>query len=166
MAIEQDPSWQEKSDKAGLEGMKTARAVAMLSYRNYQTYLATQQDPDDSKLDNFRACTYQSYQGEKMAKRFNAFSYWYLSKAMDSQNIGRGRGEIEAILGEIQIPCLYIGLSSDILFPIEEQKFLAKHTPNAHYSEIDSLYGHDGFLIESTQLTEVVNQYFEQIATI
>ncbi|BDC97915.1 homoserine O-acetyltransferase family protein [Persicobacter psychrovividus] len=166
MAIEQDPSWQERQPEAGLSGLKTARAVAMLSYRNYQTYLATQQDPDDDKLENFRACSYQEYQGEKLVKRFNAFSYWYLSKAMDSQNIGRKRGTLEAVLSAINIPCLYIGLSSDILFPIEEQQFLAKHTPQAHYSEIDSLYGHDGFLIESVQLTEAITKYYESISVL
>ncbi|MCU0389556.1 MAG: alpha/beta fold hydrolase, partial [Thermoflexibacter sp.] len=55
-----------------------------------------------------------------------------------------------------------IGITSDILFPPSEQQFLAKHIPNAQYVEIDSPYGHNGFLVETTKITEVLKAFFER----
>src|SRR5690606_25246986 len=106
MAIRQDPSWATDTEAAGREGLKTARAIAMLSYRHYDTYAATQQEKDESALDNFRAASYQVYQGEKLAKRFNAYTYFLLSKAMDSHDVGRGRGGLEKALAQLKTRCL------------------------------------------------------------
>jgi len=159
MAIENDPSWKLNTEKAGLEGMKTARSIALLTYRNYRTYQEKQLDPDDHFIKEFKASTYQRYQGLKLARRFNAFSYWHLSKSMDSHNIGRNRGGVLEALKKITCPCLVIGISSDILFPIEEQEFLYKNLPNAQLAVLDSLYGHDGFLIETPILSRVLKDY-------
>lgn len=93
MAIENDPTWKNNEATAGINGMKTARSFALLSYRNYGIYKDSQDDTRDEKTDDYRASSYQRYQGEKLAKRFNAFTYWYLSKAMDSHHVGRQRGE-------------------------------------------------------------------------
>ena len=84
MAIEADPTWENESADAGQAGMAAARAVALLSYRNYHTYQHSQSEDDHEKSDDFKASSYQKYQGEKLVKRFNVHSYWYLSKAMDS----------------------------------------------------------------------------------
>jgi len=75
-AISTDSSWNENNDNAGLNGMKVARSIALLSYRHYYTYEKTQTDSDFNKISDFKAASYQDYQGEKLAKRFNAFSYW------------------------------------------------------------------------------------------
>jgi homoserine O-acetyltransferase/O-succinyltransferase len=158
MAIEADFTWESSIDEAGSEGMKAARAIALLSYRNYQTYGKTQVS-DNEAIDKFRASTYQQYQGKKLVDRFNAYSYWTLSKAMDSHNVGRGRGSQEAALGLIQARTLIVGIHSDILFPIQEQQFLAKNIPNAQFVEIDSIYGHDGFLIEYEQISKVLGEF-------
>jgi len=91
LAIEADQSWKENKDNAGQFGLIAARSVALLSYRTSSGYDSTQQDLSE-KLDNFNASSYQRYQGNKLVKRFNAFSYWLLSKAMDSHNVGRNRG--------------------------------------------------------------------------
>ena len=155
MAIASDPSWIERHPKAGMNGMKVARSIALLSYRNYATYGRTQ-SRDEGQVDFFRATTYQNYQGEKLGKRFNAFSYWTLSKMFDSHDVGRGRGRVEESLKAIKAKTLVIGISSDVLFPPEEQEFLAKHIPNAQYALIDSMYGHDGFLIEFEAMTETI----------
>ncbi|MCS6821124.1 MAG: homoserine O-acetyltransferase [Microscillaceae bacterium] len=159
MAIATDATWQTDSPQAGINGMKTARSIALLSYRNYNTYQHTQTEPNSEKLENFRASSYQNYQGEKLAKRFDAFAYWTLSKAMDSHNVGRGRGSIEQALAKIKAKTLCIGISSDILFPPTEQQFLAQHIPHATYKEIHSLYGHDGFLLEYEALTRLLNEF-------
>jgi homoserine O-acetyltransferase/O-succinyltransferase len=159
MAIVNDPTWKEKSPTAGLEGMKTARSLALLSYRNYDAYQITQPETDENKLDDFKASSYQQYQGEKLAKRFHAFSYWTLSKAMDSHNIARNRGTIEQALKGVKSETLVLGIKTDILFPIEEQKLMAEHIPHAVFEEIDSAYGHDGFLIENEKITQALKKF-------
>src|SRR3546814_14526717 len=113
--------------------MKTARATAMLSYRNYKADERTQTDEDRSRLDDYRASSYQQYQGQKLVNRFNAYSYWTLSRTMDTHDIGRGRGGAGKALQGIKDRTLVIGISSDVLFPVTEQDFLARHIPGAHY---------------------------------
>jgi homoserine O-acetyltransferase len=162
MAIRQDLTWELSTDTAGLSGMKIARAMALISYRNYTTYKSTQSEEDVEKTENYKACSYQAYQGEKLARRFNAFSYWYLSKAMDTHNIGRGRISVEKALERITANSLFIGMDSDILFPIEEQKYLASNVAKGEFSMIDSIYGHDGFLIETEKLTHVIQSFYKR----
>ena len=161
MAIEADASWKESNDKAGMGGMKAARAVGLLSYRNYDCYLAKQHETSDEAYDHFKASSYQNYQGFKMQQRFNAFSYWIISKAMDSQNVGRGRGGVEKALKRIKAKSLFLGIESDILFPTIEQKYLANHVDGAIYNEIDSVYGHDGFLLEFDKLMQTINRFYD-----
>ncbi len=160
MAIEMDPTWPEENEDAGLEGLKVARAAALLSYRSYHTYQQTQAEQHSGNLGPLRASSYQRYQGDKLASRFNAFSYWYLTKMMDSHDIGRNRGSAEEVLGWIRAKTLVIGISSDLLFPTEEQIFLAKHIPEAEYAEIESLYGHDGFLIENDKISQLIRPFY------
>ena len=157
MAIALDPTWQLNYPKAGLNGLKAARAMAMLSYRSYECYANTQQEHDTGKTDNYKASAYQRYQGEKLADRFNAYSYWCLSKAMDAHHVGRDRGGISSALQKIKAQVTIIGIASDQLFPLAEQRLLAMHIRGAQYIEIDSVYGHDGFLTEINQLSFVLN---------
>jgi homoserine O-acetyltransferase len=138
--------------------------VGLLSYRNYVCYEAKQHEISDEKFDNFKASSYQNYQGEKMKKRFNAYSYWVISKAMDSQNVGRNRGGLEKALKRIKAKSLFLGIDNDILFPTVEQKFLAEKVSGAVYAEIDSIYGHDGFLLEFEKLTSVINNFYSNAA--
>ncbi|WP_439879804.1 homoserine O-acetyltransferase family protein [Pontibacter sp. MBLB2868] len=161
MAIRLDPTWAEYSKTAGLEGLKTARAIAMLSYRHYNTYEQTQQEPGNSITDNFRASTYQEYQGEKLAGRFNAYTYWLLSKVMDSHNIGRGRGGIVKALAHLKAKTLFVGVDSDLLFPVQEQQYLHEQVPGSAFYLIKSDYGHDGFLVECDQLTKAISTFYE-----
>jgi homoserine O-acetyltransferase/O-succinyltransferase len=159
MAIEADYSWKYSHTQAGMLGLKAARAIALISYRNQFTYNQTQKEEDLDKTDHFKASSYQQYQGEKLMRRFNAFAYWTLSKAMDSHQVARNRETIEIALGAIKAKTTVIGISSDILFPVDEQKFLAKHIPNAIYHEIDSFYGHDGFLLEFEAISKVIQKH-------
>lgn len=158
MAIETDPTWKDFSDNAGAKGLKTARSVGMLTYRNYDAFVKAQTD-DGEKTDHFKASSYIHYQGEKLVKRFNAYSYWLLAKAMDSHNVARGRGEMEKVLKSINARTLVIGITSDILCPIAEQQFLVKHLSNAIFKEMDSSYGHDGFLIEWEKLGQLIGDF-------
>lgn len=160
LAIKSDRSWYNNAKDAGIKGLKAARAIALLSYRNYNTYKVTQSDDKSENLGNLKASSYQNYQGEKLVNRFNTYSYWYLTKAMDSHNVGRNRNGIKNALKEINAKTLVIGISSDILFPVDEQKTIAKFIPNAAYTEIDSLYGHDGFLIETEKITNEILKHY------
>ncbi len=157
MAIALDPTWKLNYPKAGINGLKAARAMAMLSYRSYECYASSQRESDREKLDDYKASCYQRYQGDKLADRFNAYSYWHLSKAMDSHHVGRGRGGISEALRKIKARVTIIGIASDVLFPLEEQRLLAMHIRGAQYIEIDSTYGHDRFLTEVDQLSFVLN---------
>jgi homoserine O-acetyltransferase len=159
-AIENDPTWKEQQVDAGLEGMKTARSIALLSYRSYDTYRLTQKIISDNLFSKERdAESYQNYQGEKLAKRFNAFSYYFLSKGMDAHNVGRNRESAEKALEKIQAKALVIGISSDNLFPLPEQEFLAAHIQHSEYRAIYSPYGHDGFLLEYEQIEEAIKTF-------
>lgn len=156
MAIAADPSLYEDGDNAGGKGLEAARAIAMLSYRSYRSYRHTQSEDTHEKFDGFRASSYQQYQGLKLRRRFDPWSYLSLSKSMDSHNLGRGRESVEAALATIRAQALIIGIESDILFPVEEQIAIADGIPCARLEIIDSLYGHDGFLIEYEKIDALV----------
>jgi homoserine O-acetyltransferase len=96
LAIEADVTYHENRPGGGDAGLAAARAVALLSYRGYDAYGNTQTEPDDSRLRDFRASSYQRYQGNKLVARFDAYSYVTLSRAMDSHHLGRGRGNVAA----------------------------------------------------------------------
>ena len=159
----------------GQKGMGAARTVALISYRSCKGYNSTQQDPDSNSLWEHKASSYQRYQGEKLEKRFNAYSYLSMVNLFDSHNVGRGRGGVEKALAKIKAKVLCIGIDSDILFPCSEQKFIAEHTGcgdreiknvnNRHskFIKIKSDFGHDGFLLEYKQIQEAIGKTFKNI---
>lgn len=159
MAIESDQSWAEKLDDAGINGMKAARAVGMVIYRNYLCYEEFQPDDKDT-LTEFRSASYQRYQGEKLANRFNAFSYYRLLDSLDTHNVGRDRGGIEKALSSIQSKTVIVNINTDLLYPAVEQQNIVNAIPNAIYESIDSVYGHDGFLVETEKLTDLYIKHF------
>jgi homoserine O-acetyltransferase len=163
LAIEADSSFGEASDHAGQKGLKAARAIAMLTYRNYSTYAITQADSDPEKLNGFRASSYIEHQGNKLVKRFNAYSYWTLSRAMDTHNLARGRAERpQQVLEGFKQKTLVIGISNDLLCPLEELQLIANHIPGAAFHVIESLYGHDGFLTEHVLISSILGDWLEK----
>ncbi|HEX9511375.1 MAG TPA: homoserine O-acetyltransferase [Puia sp.] len=177
MAIEADNTWKERREDAGLAGMSAARATALLSYRDYAAYEALQPRPDGflsemgtdagpgtgsaGTILRNGAASYQRYQGEKLARRFNAFSYYMLSLSMDSHDVGRGRGGLAKALQGVRARTLVISIETDILFPRSEQQLLASCIPGAGYRLIHSLYGHDGFLLEYAQIERLIRDFVE-----
>jgi homoserine O-acetyltransferase len=102
MALFSDPSFEEQNSiSGGAKGLETARAIALLSYRSYKGYKLTQSEEDCDKLFAEKACSYQKYQGKKLKDRFNAYSYYTLTKSIDSHNVGRERGGVEKALSQI-----------------------------------------------------------------
>lgn len=159
LALQCDDSFDSENELGGQKGLLAARSIAMLSYRSYSGYKSTQSEDDLEKIDTFKASSYQRYQGQKLVNRFNAYSYWTLTKMMDSHNIGRMRGSCEIALNKISAKTLVIGISSDILFPIEEQEYLATHINNVKLEIIDSMFGHDGFLVETKKLEKIITEF-------
>lgn len=163
MAIEADASWLKPQPDAGMDGMRAARATALLSYRSYQAFAKTQSPLDgQNPWQNQQAASYQRYQGEKLAGRFNAWSYWYLSKSMDSHDIGRGRNGILKALTAVKADTLVISIESDILFPVNEQFLIANGIDRSKHVVIQSAFGHDGFLIETNQLSAVIGEFLDE----
>jgi homoserine O-acetyltransferase len=161
MAIEADGSWGTDRDDAGLEGMKAARSMALLSYRHYGAYAKTQSPKAGDDPFLLRAVSYQRYQGEKLARRFNAYSYHALTKIMDSQDLSRGCGSVEEALASVKATTLVLGIETDLLFPPAEQQRIAKGIPNGQYAGIDSLWGHDGFLLEMDSLCMLIGNFLK-----
>lgn len=162
LSIEADCTWNSNTPSAGAKGLKAARAIGMLTYRNYAIMVQTQSDDDVEKTDGFKAASYIQYQGDKLVNRFNAISYWLLTKAMDSHHIGRGRQKsTKAMLQQIKQPTLVIGVSSDILCPVMEQEMITDNLPQAKLVIIDSDYGHDGFMVESQSISNYLTVWLK-----
>lgn len=159
LAIYADKTYYNKTPDGGRKGLVAARSIAMLSYRTYRGYELRQSEDSNIKLSDFKAASYQRYQGKKLADRFDAYSYITLSHAMDAHNVGRGRNSVKAALAQIHAKSLVVSISSDVIFPPHEQAFLTEHIPSAVTAEIHSDFGHDGFLVEEEQLIKVINKF-------
>ena len=156
LAIKADQTFGEPD--GGKAGLKAARGVALLTYRTSSAYIAQQTDTDD-RVDDFKAASYIRYQGDKLVKRFNAISFYYLSKCLDTHHIGRNRGGEDKALKLITVNTLLIGVSSDFLIPPSLTEEMANYIPTSVYKEIDSEFGHDGFLVETGKLTAVISNF-------
>ena len=158
MALEADPTFREARDlSGGAAGLKCARAQALISYRCFEGYALTQSEEDPDALFAGRAASYERYQGEKLVRRaFDAYSYYTLCHALDSHNVGRGRGGAEAALARIKARTTVVSIDTDSLFPPQESSVWARWIPGADYFEISSRFGHDGFLLETARLTAIL----------
>jgi homoserine O-acetyltransferase len=165
LAIESDQTFADGKPGGGARGLKAARSVGLLSYRTSYAYNKTQAEDNDEKTGSFRAASYQAYQGDKLVKRFNAWSYYRLTQLSDNHNVGRGRGGVLGALAAVKAKTLCVGIKSDILYPVEEQKYVAENVRDGEYTEIDSFFGHDGFLIETGQVTELIKKFRDKHPT-
>lgn len=160
MAIETDPEYGEPRLDAARKGLATARSIALISYRGPFAYNMSQKD-DGTNPDPFfrRVQTYQEYQGEKLCRRFDVYSYVRICQSGDSHNVGRGRGGIAKALASIKARTLVIGISSDILFPPECLRELAGSIPGSTLRVMESDYAHDGFLIEHAKIDALMKEW-------
>lgn len=163
MAIKADTTYGERRPDAGMAGLAAARAIGLISYRGPEGYNLTQKDADEIPADALRrAVTYQRHQGDKLCRRYNAYSYMTILDAFDTHDIGRGRGGVEKALESIILPTLVVGLTTDIVFPPADMRQLSERLPAGRYAEITSPFGHDGFLIESDQLNALFIPFIEE----
>ncbi len=151
-------------------GLKVARGIGTITYRSgpeWQERFGRKRATDDvPRLDeDFLVETYLAHQGEKFCLQYDANSYLYISKAMDLFDLLPEDPETEPSLLDIRSPALVIGASSDVLFPVRQQRELAESLEKAgfevRYVEIDAPYGHDTFLIEREAVGGAIREHIE-----
>jgi homoserine O-acetyltransferase len=145
-----------------LEGLSLARGIGQVSYRTAAEFAsrfghAAQAAEEPLKGGRYAIESYLEHHGDKIAQRFDPNSYIVLSEAMNSHDVGRGRGGIAPALARIEAPVALAGIVSDRLYPIELQHELARLIPGAGpVAPIESPFGHDGFLLEVDRVGAVI----------
>ncbi|PZE38020.1 homoserine O-acetyltransferase [Curtobacterium sp. MCSS17_006] len=167
-AIQMDPAfaggdyYEADTGEGPHRGLSLARRMALMTYRasdELNSRFARSWQSDVSPLGDdgrFSVESYLDFHGNKFTRRFDASSYVTLTYAMDSHDVGAGRGGVSAALGLVTARTLVVGISSDRLFPVEDQHRIAACVPDALDGDsaavIESEFGHDGFLIEHEQV--------------
>ena len=143
------------------QGLAAARSMAMISYRSPYNFVE-RFGRDQADDDTYEVQSYLRHQGEKLVNRFDANTYLTLIGAMDSHDVGRGRGSVEAALRSMDQPALVISVSSDGLYPATEVAEMAHHLPNAELHEIEAPHGHDAFLIRVAEVNDYLVDFIER----
>jgi homoserine O-acetyltransferase len=170
-AIKADPNWQGgdyyETGRAPDDGLKIARRFAHLTYRGeveLDTRFSNDSQGNEDPADGGRYAvqSYLEYHGEKLLSRFDAGTYVILTEALSSHDVGRGRGGVAAALRGCPVPVVVGGITSDRLYPLRLQEELAKLLPGCTgLHVVESLCGHDGFLVESEAVGELIRQTLE-----
>ncbi len=143
------------------QGLAAARTMAMISYRsphNFEVRFGRQENDSGG----YEVQSYLRYQGDKLVNRFDANTYLTLVDAMDSHDVGRGRGSTEEVLGSIEQPALVVSVSSDGLYPASEVAALAAALPRGELAEIDAPHGHDAFLIRIEEVNDLLVGFIDR----
>jgi homoserine O-acetyltransferase len=170
-AIMLDPKWrggEYPDDDQPDNGVAVARMLGMVTYQS-DACMTARFDRNPARhtvwpefQGRYDVEGYLHYQGDKLADRYDANTYLYLSRAMDSHDIGRGRGGLLSAASQIRASLLFIGISSDILFPpshVEESAALVRQVGGlSDYWELDSIDGHDAFLKNFDRLDGVLRR--------
>jgi homoserine O-acetyltransferase len=175
-----DPDWR-GGDYANegvfpADGLSIARMIAMVTFHSRESMdgrfarkPATRPSLYPSFGGTFDVEGYIHYHGAALVRRFDANSHLYLTRAMDLYDLGRDGGEARWI-DAIAAPILLIGIRSDWLFPPDAIVELAARVvgagKDATYAELDSPHGHDAFLKEWDQLTDVLRPFLERVTSL
>jgi homoserine O-acetyltransferase len=160
-AIFADPRWRGgRYDPADppAAGLAAARMMAMLSYRSQPSFemrFARRRQREDQ----YAVESYLEYQGTQLVERFDAATYVTLTRAMDTHDVSRGRGDYDDVLRSIRQPMLVVSIDSDVLYWPWEQREVATLAPNARLAVMDSPHGHDAFLIDVDRLSDMVADF-------
>lgn len=174
-AIKADPNWQggdyHDTGRTPDAGLRVARRFAHLTYRGeveLDTRFANnaQRGEDPVAGGRYAVQSYLEYQGSKLVSRFDAGSYVVLTEALNRHDVGRGRGGVAAALRGCPVPVVVGGITSDRLYPLRLQEELADLLPGCCELQIvDSIWGHDAFLVESEAVGKLARQTLELAAT-
>lgn len=144
-------------------GLDIARRIAHITYRSEEE-LSVRFGRNVQDDGRFAVNSYLEHHGAKLVKRFDANSYIVIGEAMNSHDVGRGRGGIENALSQITAKTVIAGVDSDRLYPLHQQEFMARAIPNSGELQIvNSLYGHDAFLIETEQVAKIVSSVLDTL---
>jgi homoserine O-acetyltransferase len=170
-AIKSDPNWLNgdyyDAGRSPDNGMQIARRFAHLTYRgelelDNRFANAPQGAEDPATGGRYAVQSYLEYQAQKLLARFDAGTYVALTESLSSHDVGRGRGGVEAALRSCPVPVVVGGITSDRLYPLRLQEELAELLPGcAELSVVDSIYGHDGFLVETEAVGKLIRQALE-----
>ncbi len=172
-AIQSDPHWKEGEfygKPIPRRGLAIARMIGHITYLSeksmHQKFGRKLQDKAEYGYDfraDFQVESYLRYKGDHFVDRFDANSYLYISKAMDYFDLAQPYGSIEQAFANVKAKFLVISFSSDWLFPSHQSKEIVsacRHVgAEAIYTEIQTDYGHDAFLLESEQLTSLITNF-------
>jgi len=175
--IVSDPAWNNgkyTDDFWPEKGMRMARKLGMLSYRSFEEWRTrfgrrTQNYfPTELFGMNFEVESYLEAAARRFVYSFDPCSYLYLSRAMDWFDISDGYPDLPAALTGIQLKsACVIGVQTDILFPVHQQKDIADALfaigVDTSFSNLPSLMGHDAFLVDHEQFNPHVSNYFNRI---
>ncbi|TMW71820.1 homoserine O-acetyltransferase MetX [Alteribacter natronophilus] len=171
-AITNDPKWKGgaySAEDPPADGLALARMTGMITYRsdslfNQRFHRDTKDGPGRSHEEvAYQVESYLLYQGDKFTRRFDANSYLYLLKAMDGHDLERGREKpLRQLLAGAKVPATLIGFKKDLLYPAEEMARFAslwnEAGGRAVFHEVDTVFGHDGFLTEYSRWGNVVKE--------
>jgi homoserine O-acetyltransferase len=175
-AIMADPFWrggdyygEEKEPETGLA---IARMAGMLTYQSapgqwerFGREPASRPALYEEFGGRFEIESYLHYQGQDLAGRFDANSYLYLTRAMDIYDVGFGYASQEEAYERVDAEMLFVGISSDWLFPATEVRASAEKAKGAgaeaYYEEMESLNGHDAFLKDWDKLRAAVEPFLD-----
>jgi homoserine O-acetyltransferase len=167
-AIMNDPGWNNGNyERQPERGLALARMIGMISYRSpteFDERFGRQlvDGPSLERENYFSVQSYLCYQGNKLAARFDANTYLCLTRAMDLHDIAHNRGAVDNVLRSIRARALSIGVSTDVRYPVVYQQRIVGQIPRARYVEIDSIHGHDAFLLEFGQLNAVIGSFLQR----
>ena len=162
-------------DQEPKNGMVLARKLGLMSYRAaeewHQRFNRARVSPDRKSSERFgvefEVESYLDYNAHKFVQTFDANSYLYLSRAMDLFDVADHGGSVNAGLAMIQAKrSLVIGVETDILFPVHQQQEIAdgiqKSGRPVEFVQLDSINGHDSFLVDEAHFAPVIREFFEQ----
>ncbi|HEX7321470.1 MAG TPA: homoserine O-acetyltransferase [Mycobacterium sp.] len=167
-AIKADPDWQ-NGDYHGTGrspdvGLAIARRIAHLTYRGEielddRFANAAQNGENALAGGRYAVQSYLEHQGDKLLSRFDAGSYVTLTESLSSYDVGRNRGGVAAALRGCSVPAVVAGIDSDRLYPLRLQAELASLLPGCDELQVvESISGHDGFLLEMDAVGELIRQ--------
>jgi bifunctional aspartokinase / homoserine dehydrogenase 1 len=145
--------------------VQTARKMAMLFYRTPQSYQAKFERTKVEKGGVYNVDSYLDYQGDKLKGRFALKAYQAMNHIMSSIDISSG-GQLDLAISKINAEVHIVAIDSDLLFTAREAKDahdkLVQAGKNAYYYQVNSIHGHDAFLIENSQLENIFKSIFQK----
>lgn len=147
-----------------------ARIHAMNLYRSPESFNTKFSRKRNNSTNTTEVESWLLHHGRKLEKRFSVAAYKLVNHLLGTIDITRGRGSFLKVASVIKSNIYIIGISSDLFFTAKENKetflSLSKTKNNVHYGEIQSIHGHDAFLIEFEQLETLLQNVFKNTALI